>query len=46
MRLEIEQKLHAASDPHKRLGSISDRARDVANLLLLGGLIAVAGIRL
>lgn len=40
MRFQIAQKFHAVSDPHEPPGSINDRARDVADLLLLRDLAA------
>jgi hypothetical protein len=43
MRFQIAQKLHAATDPHDPPASINDRARDIADLLLLRDLAASTG---
>lgn len=43
VRFQIAQKLHACTDPHDPPDEPNDRARDVADLLLLRDLVSIEG---
>lgn len=44
MAYQIAEKYHAASDPHEPPLFVNDRARDVVDLVLLGGLVEETGV--
>lgn len=44
LRYQIAQKLHACSDPHDPPTEVNDRARDLADLVLLHSQIAIEGV--